>query len=212
MNTISDIQPLAQRNRFGLRAYLAGSGAMVALTAAAILAFLALTTLVAFNGLPFGGGQSEADPVPVAPPLGGAPEAAALAAGAAASAAVAATPAEDSSVAPPAPSGSSAGGSGAGIAGADGAPGPAPGVPGTIPPASTSSSDVLGGTVGTLEQTGSNLGVNAPLGDVTQNVTGPLDKTLNQTLNGVGGAIDKPKLGDQLGTGVNNLTNKLLNP
>ena len=210
MSTISDSQPFSPRNRFGLRAYLAGSGATIALTVAAILAFLGITALVAFNGFPFGAGDADGDAVPIAPPLSGAPEAAALAAGAGASAAVAATPAEGSAL-PAAPSGSAGAGEGGAGSGAGGSPGSE--LPGTTPgtgPTGIGGSDVLGGTVGNLEQTAGNVGVDAPLTGLTRDVTQPLDKTLNQTLNGVGGAVGNPKLGDQVGAGVDDVTKNLL--
>ena len=201
----------SRMNPFGLRAYLAGGGATIALTAAAAFAFLAITALVSFSGLPFGfgGGDNEAVPIPPRAPVTGYPESAALVAGLGASGAVAGGAAADSAIRP-APGADRSRGGGSDSPGGDAAAGTTP--PGASAPGgdAESSSGTLGGTVQSVEQTAGNLGLDAPLGDLTRGVTEPVDKTLNQTLNGVGGLIGNPKLGDEVNSGVNGVTGKLL--
>jgi len=210
MSTIADSHGTSRLNPVSVRAFLAGGGATTALTAAALVAFLTIAALVAFDGLPFGDGPDAGSAQIAELPTSGAPEAAVVAVGGGgAPAAVAASPAEDSAVLPaPAPTtGPGDRGSGSTITAPPGDGGSAPG---TSPPGgSTGSQDALGGTVSNLEGTAGNLGLDVPLGDLTNQVTQPLDRTLNKTLNDVGGVVGNPKLGDQVGSGVNGLTGKV---
>jgi hypothetical protein len=210
--------PTARAERVNLRAFLAGSGASTALIAAAVVAFLSIATFVAFNGLPFGGGAENSGTVEVGSTPAGAPEAAAAAAGAAPSA-VAATPAAPTAL--PSPGGEVPGATGTPPGGfpIDGsptpttppgsAPGAGPGAPRVPTPAG---SGILGGTVGSLEHNAGNLGLNVPLRDLTDPLTGPLDEIVNGTVNTVGSLLGQPKLGDNLGKTVNGVTGAVLGP
>jgi hypothetical protein len=219
MSAIAENQRPSSANRFHLRAYLAGGGASTALVVGAVIAFLTIAALVAFNGLPFGkDGNRGAAQVPGA--SGGAPEAAAAVA-AAAPGAVAATPAAATPVAP------ATGGAGSAAGGEDGASAPiatsptAPGafptqegsgLPGTspAPPGAASGGGAVGETVGGVEQTAGNLGLDLPLTETTTGITGTVDQALEQTLNDVGGRLGSPGLGERVGSEVNGLTDKLL--
>jgi hypothetical protein len=217
----------AAAGRPNLRAYLAGAGATTSLIAASFVAFLALATLVAFNGIPFGLGGGDVDEVPVAQPATGGqsldPAVVALLSGASGAEATqggaAAGPGGGS---PGAGDGASPrGGSdqtGDGVAGGGGsaptgqAPGSAGGGTGSGSSAGSAGggSGALGGTVGSVEESTGSLGVDLPLQETTQGITEPADGTLNQTLNDAGGVADKPKLGDEVASGTNDLTGSLL--
>jgi hypothetical protein len=170
-----------------VRAYLAGTGATGALVAGAIVAFLGVATLFAFNGLPGDSGPSEDDSLFVGAG-GGAPAAAATAV-AAAPGAVAATPA------PIPPAATAAILADIGPAGGDAA---GPGLPGDLdsvgsltglpagggsPPA-PSPSGPAGGLVGGVDQATNGLG--GGLGPATEPLTDPVDQTLQQNLPGAG--------------------------
>lgn len=209
MSAIAETPSSTASNGVNTRAFLAGGGATTALIAAAVIAFLSVAALVAFNGLPIGGGGADAGSVQVGevPATGAnAPELAAAALGDAPGA-VAATPAASTAIDPTQIPG---------FAGSGGAPG-VPGAPGTVLGGSgapsvagsgSSGSGVLGGTVGGVEDTAGNLGLDLPLNDATNELTGPLD----QTLDDVGGAAGNPNLGNQVGGAVDNVTNALPGP
>lgn len=207
--------PRSPRNP-NLRAYLAGGGATAALVAAAVVVFLGVAAFVGFKGLPFGASDSPGSTVNLA---AGVPQAAATAAAPTADA-VAADPATPSAAAvaeilaalPP--------GTTAGIPGitptTPGFGGGGPTIPGVTPPGAIpgapTTAGALGNTVSGLENTAGNLGLNLPLGDLTQGLTGPLDKTINDTVNGVGGLLGDNKLGDKVTGGLNKTTGGLLGP
>jgi hypothetical protein len=204
--------PRPSRNG-NLRAYLAGGGATAALVAGAVVVFLGVAAFVGFNGLPFGADESPAATVNIA---AGVPEAAAAAAAPTAGA-VAEDPATPSAAAideilaslPPGASGTTI----PGLSETPGFGGNGPG--GTIPPGTTppgTTPGALGNTVGGLENTASDAGINLPLDDLTKGITQPVDKAVNDTLNGVGGALGDSQLGDKVTGAVNNTTNGLLGP
>jgi hypothetical protein len=214
MSTIAESPTASPASRnVNLRTFLAGGTATTALIAGAVIVFASLATYVAFNEL---SGGEEADSTATVPAqrLAGAPEAAAAGAGGA-PAAVAATPAAPTAIAPaPAPPLASE------LLVAEGPPAGNPGDPDvirTVDPR-TSQGDAmpqtgaLGGAVSGLEGTTGNLGLDAPLGDLTRPITGPLDETLNDTLNNVGGLLGNPDLGDQVTTGLSQTTGALLGP
>jgi hypothetical protein len=208
MSAIAETPASTASNGVNTRAFLAGGGATTALIAAAVIAFLSVAALVAFNGLPIGGGDANSGSVQVGevPATGAnAPELAAGALGGAAGA-VAATPAAPTAVDPTLIPGFG----GPGVPGAPAIlPGSgAPSVPGT----GTAGSGALGGTVGGVEDTAGNLGLDVPLDDATSGLTGPLDQTVNDTVKNVGGALGNPNLGNQVGGAVDNVTDGLLGP
>jgi hypothetical protein len=214
MSAIADNPSRTGSNGVNVRAFLAGGGATTALIAAAVVAFLSVAALVAFNGLPIGGGDANAGSVQVGEvPTAtgaGAPELAAETLGGA-PAAVAASPAAATAVDPTLIPGFGAPG---GPTGAPGLTGPNGSLPdGSVPTApGTSGSGALGGAVGGLEDTAGNAGLDLPLSDLSGGLTGPLDQTVNDTLNNVGGAVGNPNLGNQVNGAVNNVTNGLLGP
>ncbi|HEX2128249.1 MAG TPA: hypothetical protein VHF58_03425 [Solirubrobacterales bacterium] len=214
MTTLADRQPNATgRNHVHTRAFLAGGAATTALLAGAILLFSALAAYVAFNGIPGDPAESSTDAT-VLVGTRGAPEAAAQAV-ARAPESVARTPTAPTPVEPvaapePAPATSAA------VAAAEpettietGSGNPETG---TEAAGQAEQGGALEGTVGGLENTAGNLGIDVPLDDATNQVTGPLDQTLNNTLNNVGGLLGNPNLGDQVGHTLNNVTNTLLGP
>ena len=198
-----------------VRAYLAGGGATAALVAAAVVVFLGVAAFVGFNGLPFGAEDSPESTVNLA---AGVPEAAATAAAPTADA-VAADPATPSpaavaeilaalppGAAPPIPGlvPTTTDLSGGGTNGVD------PNDPGPfVPP--TTDPGALGNAVDGLDGTSGDLGLDLPL-DGLDGVTGPLDKTLNDTVNGVGGLLGDPKLGDKLTGSLNKTVDGLIGP
>jgi hypothetical protein len=209
MSAVAETPASTGSNGVNVRAFLAGGGATTALIAAAVIAFLSVAALVAFNGLPIGGGEDDASTVQVgevpANTTGpGAPEAAAAAL-AAAPGAVADSPAAATAIDPTLVPGFGAGPGGL-TGGADGVPG-TPGAP-TAP--GTGAGGALGGAVGGVDDTAGDLGLDVPLDEVTGPITGPLDQTINDTLNNVGGALGNPNLGNQVTDGVNNITNGVL--
>ncbi len=196
-----------------VRAYLAGGGATAALIAAAVVVFLGVAAFVGFKGMPFGADDTPGAPVNLA---AGVPEAAATAAAPTADA-VAADPATPSAAAiaeilaalPPgatfpipgiSPTTPGFDGDGPNGPGVD-----TPGIPG-VPAAP----GTLGNTIDGIENTAGNLGLDLPLGDLTDGLTGPLDKTVNDAVNGVGGLLGDPKLGDKVTGSLNETTNGLL--
>lgn len=212
---VADPNPRKGRN-FNLRAYLGGGTATVALIAGAVIVFGGLAAYVGFNGLPvIGDGATDASVVVQA--RSDAPEAIA--------ATVVAPPA---AVAPTAaaPNATPAAGAAAGTGGIDGAGDdpPSSGAPttdGTTNPTSPStptapagspsgagdagggsSSGPLGAAGDGVEDVGSGLGVDLPLGDATEAVEG----AISETANGIGGALDNSNLGDQVGGELGGLT------
>jgi hypothetical protein len=190
-----------------VRAYLAGTGATGALVAGAIVAFLGVAALFAFNGLPGDSGPSEDDSLFVGAG-GGAPAAAATAVGAAPGA-VAATPAPIPPAATAAiladigPAGSDAGGPG--LPGDLDSVGTPTGLPagGGSPPAPASTGPV-GGLAGGVDQATNDLGVGGGLGPATEPLTDPLDQTLEQNLPGASGTAN------QIGQGATGTVNGVL--
>ena len=65
MSSIAETQPRTGRRNFTLRAYLAGTAATAALLGAVVLVFASLGAYVAFNGLPIGGDQAASDPTSI---------------------------------------------------------------------------------------------------------------------------------------------------
>jgi len=185
-----------------------------------VVVFVSVAAFVGFNGLPFGSDESPESTVVV---TSGAPLAAATAAAPTADA-VAARPARPSDAAaaeiiaalPPGaapPSGSARGGSGADAPNTGGGtgPGPAPPVDPPGPGPGTAGPGPLGNAVGGVEDTVNDLsGLDLPLGDLTDDVTKPLDEAVNGTLNGAGGLLGANKLGDKVGNGLEGLTDELL--
>ena len=221
MNSIAETAPGADRKRsWSLRTYLAGGTATSALIAGAVIVFVSLATFVAFKGFSDGkdGGGDDGAVVVGAQ---GAPEAAAAAVGRAPGA-VAATPAAPTAVAPTgaAPATGAAGTTpvtgtqAAGDSGSvdGGAVTQTPTDP-TAPAGSGSTGSGGGGpldnAVSGVENTTSDLGVDADLGGL-HNVTQQLDQTVNDTLNNVGGVLGNPNLGNQVSSGVNNVTSPVL--
>jgi hypothetical protein len=176
-----------------LRAYLAGTGATGALIAAAVVAFLTLAALVAFNGLP-GGEESDEESLFVGPG-GGAAQAAATAL-AAAPGAVAAVPAP---VGPGAAGGPLVAGGGPGGGPGGGGPGGGPGSPtAPTPPgvggtttgaAPAGGTGPVGGLVDQIDETTGGAGLDLGLGETTDPITGPIDQTLEENLPGADDAV-----------------------
>jgi hypothetical protein len=189
-----------------LRAYLAGTGATGALIAGAVIAFLTVGALVAFDGSIFGGDDASGSVSLADQPGGTAPESAAAALGAGPGG-VARTPAGGAVLAAVFPgAGGGAGSSGTGPGGT--APGTdGPGTPPTTPPAS--GGGALSGVVQDLDETTSGLGL-PPLSQTTGPLTDQLDNTVNDTLNNVGGLLGNPNLGDNVSNGVRDLSDGLL--
>jgi hypothetical protein len=196
-----------------VRAYLAGGGATAALVTAAVILFLGVAAFVGFNGLPFGADDTPDATVSVA---AGVPEAAATAAAPTAGA-VAASPATPSPAAlaeiaaalsPSAfaelfPGLADTPGSGGG-----GSNGPGPG---TTPPGEpVPASGALGNTVGGVENAAGNVGLDLPLGEGTKPLTEPIDQTVNDSLNDVGGVVGNDQLGNQVTGALNETTDGLL--
>jgi hypothetical protein len=174
-----------------IRTYLAGTGASGALVAAAVVAFLTVGALFAFDGMPGDPAPSEGGSVFVGQ---GAPAAAATAV-AGAPGAVAAAPAPlppaaaDALLAAAGPDGGLPPGAPAG----PGAPTTEGGTtlvptaePGDAPPAPTSTSQ--GPVGGLVEGVGQATG-DPGLGQATKPITDPVDQALDQT--GVGDTVDQ---------------------
>jgi len=180
-----------------VRSYLAGGGATAALVAGAVVAFLSVAALFAFNGLPGDSGPADEDTLFVGPG-GDAPVAAATAV-AAAPGAVAADPAALSPaavaalLAATAPDGSAPAGAPddfvAPVDGGQDAVAVAEGAPPAQTPG-TSTQAPIGGLVDDVDQTAGNLGIDLDLGQATKPITDPIDQTLQETVPGVGGAVD----------------------
>lgn len=211
MTTTADRQLNASgRNHVHTRAFLAGGAVTTALLAAAIVLFSALAAYVAFNGIPGDPADSSTDST-VLVGTRGAPEAAARAVSRGPDA-VARTPTAPTAVEPVAP-----------------APGPpvVAALEGASPETTIetgggteegtqlsgqSGQGALGGTVGGIENAAGDLGIDVPLDEATNQVTGPLDQAVNNTLNNVGGLLGNPNLGDQVSHTLNSVTNSLLGP
>ena len=189
-----------------LREYIAGTGATGALIAGAVIAFLSVGALVAFNGLPLGGDDASGSLSLTDQPGGDAPEAAAIALGATPGA-VADRPAGGTVVAAILPGGVRVG-PGLGP-GADTGTGTGGGDNPTIPTIPGTGGGGVSGLVDDVDQTTGGLGV-PPLGGTTGPITDEIDRTLNDTLNDVGGAVGQPNLGNGVNDTVRGLTNGLL--
>jgi hypothetical protein len=215
MSAIAENPARTGSNGVNVRAFLAGGGATTALIAAAVVAFLSVAALVAFNDLPIGGGDADAGSVQVGEvPTAtgpGAPELAADALGGTAGA-VAGTPAAATAVDPSLIPGFAGPGGSTGAPGLTAPGGSLPGSSGTPTAPGTTGSGALGGAVGGLEDTAGEVGLDLPLSDVTGDLTGPLDQTANDTLSNVGGGVGNPNLGNDANGAVNNVTNGLLGP
>ncbi len=194
MSSIAQTQPRTGRRNFNLRAYLAGTAATVALIGAVVIAFGSLGAYVAFNGLPIGGSDADAQTSsiavdPVAAPQNTARQRGAQNVGAAdvrrdpgsqsAGGSGANSAATEASQAPTAPT-TTAGappdtGTEAPVSASGpeqtATPSPTQGGPSDNPPSAgiptphVTTPDSVGGTVGTVEQTLQDVGVNVPLND-----------------------------------------------
>ena len=186
-----------------MRAYLAGTGATGALIGGALIVFLALAAFVAFNGLPLAGQGTGEGSISLSERsiASGAPESAALAA-ANAPRTVAATPAA------PVPTTT--------VQAVDPslvADNTVPGNFGEEPPGTDTGTDgggPLGSVLGGVDDTTGSVGLDLPLGPATDQLTGPIDNTTRNTLNNVGGLLDRPLLGDNTIKAVNQVTGALL--
>ncbi len=187
MSSIAQRQPRTGRRKSNLRAYLAGTAATAALIGAVVIAFASLGAYVAFNGLPVGGSEADVEAssvavdTPASPPRASGQRTSQNTAGAeirrsqtggAANGGSAASASQASGsvdpVATPTPAGTGptvgAGGS-AGTA----SPTSAQTGPSQNPPASQSPSSqvtapgAVGGTVGAVEQTLQEAGVEVPI-------------------------------------------------
>jgi len=69
---------------------------------------------------------------------------------------------------------------------------------------------VVGGTVSGVDSAASRVGINTNLSGATHGVSAPVDNTARNVLNGVGGALGDPRLGDDTTNAVNGLTGGLL--
>ena len=220
---------IASSPRFGhlrahLRTYLAGVGATTALIAGALVAFLSVSTFVAFKGLPFAGPSNDAGAAYL-----GSDASAATAPAAAAAALAAAHAAVTKDPVPGSHGGGSGSGGGSGgsnqSGGGNNAPGGgpsgggdpptggptdpgAPGAPGdpiVDPPLpSSSAGPVTNAVQGVDNAAGTN--VSGP----TSGVTGAVDGAATGALNQAGGAAGHPHLGDQVGGAVKGATDTVL--
>jgi hypothetical protein len=187
-----------------VRAFLAGTGASGSLLVAAVVAFLAVTTFVAFDDLPFGGGANDGESISLpdgATALAGAGAATGTDAGGAVSLGAATAGGGDGggTAAPGAPDGAGAPGPGGGPVGTPAGPGtppavspPAtPAVPAPLgPPAAPNPVDeALAGLDGAIQDA---TGVNPNLAGATKPVTGVTDQAV-QGLTGddLGGHLGK---------------------
>lgn len=203
MSSIAHTQPRTGRRNFNLRAYLAGTAATAALIGAVVLAFASLGAYVAFNGLPIGGSDVDASASSVAVDRAIAPQPKAgprstqdLAAAnaqrsqGAPAASAAGNESATNNAQPPAVAGGPATtptstGSEPPVATTDpeptATPTPTQSGPSNDPPSDSlpapqvTTPDSVGGTVGTVEQTLHDAGVNVPLtgsGSAVDDVTG----------------------------------------
>jgi hypothetical protein len=201
--------------RAHLGTYLVGIGATTALTAAALVGFLSMATFVAFNGFPFGGSSNDAGAAYLEPNGSAAPAAtAAGAALAAARAAVARDPVPGSRAGGPGSGtgadsgrGNSAGGgpSGGGPSGGgpSGGGGGSPGGGVIDPPLVDVPPPAPGPVTHAVESVGSATGTDL---SGTSGVTEAVDGAATGTVSGVGGAVGRPHLGDDVGGAVNRVT------
>ena len=186
MSTIP--QTGSRHHRLNLRAFLAGSGATVALIAGAVIAFLTIGALFAFDDLPFGGGDDGATVVEIGGAAGPEGAAAALAG---ASRAIASPPTR--------PTATPAGGTaprtpgegsvlGATQLGQDSALSPAIGTgPGS------DGAGALGDTIGGAEDEAGNAGADLSLSDLTGDAT----RSLDDAVGGISGSTPgQPAPGD----------------
>lgn len=177
-----------------LRAYLAGTGATGALIAGAVIAFLTIGALVAFDDALLGGDEATGSAALAGLPGGNAPETAAAAL-AATPGGVAGTPAGGSVLAAALPGGAP---------GAGGTAGPSssgPDGPGT-PTTPSGGGGPLSSAVGTLDDTTGQTGL-PPASPTTGPITDQVDDAVRNTLNDVGGNAGNPHLGDDVSDGLN---------
>jgi hypothetical protein len=194
------------------RAFAAGTGVTAALITAAILAFASVAAYVAFEGVPFGSGNSADSTVSLE--TSGAPEVAALAARQTADAVAAdpadLTPAALAEIAAALPPGAIDGPGGPGGPGPGNNPntgGTDGGGPGPVDPVDPVSPGTLGGTVGAVDDAAGGLGLDLPLQDLTDPITQPADDIVGGTLNNAGNGLGA---GNNLGDNVNGAVNGLL--
>jgi hypothetical protein len=181
-----------------LRAYLAGTGATGALIAGAVVAFLSIGAIVAFDGFPLGGDDASGQVSLADQPGGTAPETAAAALGGAPGG-VAASPVGGAVLAASIPSLTTTG-----PAGGSGTLGPGIDGPGETPGTGSDG----GPTTGLVDDVSDTTGL--PLQDTTSGLTNTVDQTVNDTLNNVGGAVGNSNLGNNVTDGVRDLSNNLL--
>jgi hypothetical protein len=215
MSAIADTA--SRTNGRSLRAYLAGGTATSALIAGAAVVFISLAAYVAFNGLGAGADTARHHDAVV---IGsrGAPAAAAAAAGRAPGA-VAAAPTAPTAAAPTGPTPRAAAATAAGgtteTATVDGGSIDGSTSGGTASGGSTATGTTTTGTLGTavggVSNTASNLGVNTDTSGI-QNIVKPVDDTVNNTLNNVGGIVGNNHLGEDVNNTVTGVTNGLLGP
>ena len=215
MDTAIEI-PRAQRSasaRASEQSFAAGTGVMAALIAAAVVTFASIAAFVAFNGMPFGSGDTPESAVTVS----GAPKAAALAAGSTAEA-VAADPATPSGGAlaeivaalPPsfgAGADPGAGGTGSGAPGVDDTFGSGGGTSGPVDVPGNPAPGPVQGAVGAVDDATGGLGLDLGLGETTNGITQGLDDTIGATLNNVGNGLGAGNLGDKANNTLGGVTN-----
>ena len=182
-----------------VRAYLAGTGATGALIAGAVIAFLTVGALVAFDDALLGGDDATGSAALADLPGGTAPETAAAAL-AATPGGVAGRPAGGVVLAAAVPGGEGAAGS---PPGSDTAGSAGPAGPGTGGPTPTDNGP-LSGAVQSVDDTTGPIGV-PPVSPATGPITDQVDDSVRDTLNQVGGNTGNPHLGDDVSDGLNGL-------
>jgi hypothetical protein len=194
MSSIAQTTPRTGRRNFNLRAYLAGTAATAALIGAIVFAFASLGAYVAFNGLPVGGSDAGTEPSSVtvgesavkATPVkthstsrgavdtrrqdsatGQAVGSSANGGGGASTPSSTTQPPAQTTVAPTDTSNTPVTTSNGGDANPSSGAAPEAGDPpsATAPTPNLTGPNSVGGTVGTVEQTLHDAGVNVPLSD-----------------------------------------------
>ncbi len=201
--------PRAQHSA-SAKEFAAGTGVTTALIAAAVVAFASIAAFVAFDGMPFGSGDTPESAVTIS----GAPKAAALAAGSTAES-VAAAPATPSGEAlaeivaalPPSFAvGPGPGGTGPGTPGTTDTPGSGSGTGSPIDTPGSPTPGPIQGAVGAVDEATGGLG----LGNATDGITQELDETIGGTLNNLGNGLGAGNLGDKTNKVVGGLSDGLL--
>lgn len=215
--------PRAQRSA-NARAFAAGTGVTAALIAAAILAFVSVAAFVAFDGMPFGSGDTPETVVTVS----GAPKAAALSAGSTAEVVVAAPAAPSaealaeivaalppSLAAGPGPGanlgGASTRSTGPGTPGATNTPGSGGGTDAPVDVFGESTPGPVQGAVGAVDDVTGGLGLELRLGEATNGLTKGIDNAVGGTLNDVGNGLGAGNLGDKTSDAIGGVTNGATN-